>query len=320
MGAIAPVFVHGHTGFPVAAVGTSGCGNIGNTLFGCFEIARQTVVDFKAQAVVENDFLRVRIFFYGFYGCILQIGIFALSHVEPDHIHGIIVQDCVQMRDNQFVYIFLLLFIGTFSSVSAVILRHPAHTAVVHPVESLRVVESDLHIFLAGGIYQSAQKIFLGGTVIRYIPSGMSIEHSQTFVVLGGNDNILHAGFFCHAHPLGGIVVLRRKVIGYLLAIYVARNLCGEHDPFGIAAVAASAGVVVDVFAVGFRSFVMTGESGITAPMDEHTEAGFSPPCHAVVSMGCRFGCFHVRCMARQRLCSGFVLRHDMKPVHRELL
>jgi len=94
-------------------------------------------------------------------------------------------------------------------------------------------------------------------------------------VVLGGDDDVLHAGGFGEGDDIvgaeGGGVEFGGEgfVVGY-------RDGGGVHDPL------ADAG---DLFAVP-----CTGGDGVETPVDEHAEAGLAPPLHAGVALGWGFG------------------------------
>ncbi len=94
-------------------------------------------------------------------------------------------------------------------------------------------------------------------------------------MVLGGDDDVFHAGGFCK-----GDDVVRGEAGGIELAGegLVVGDRDGEvvHDP------------LADVG--GALALPFAGGDGIEAPVDEHAEAGVAPPCHAGVAPGGSFG------------------------------
>ncbi len=140
------------------------------------------------------------------------------------------------------------------------------------PVLGLRVVEAELDALLAALFGELLERIALegsGGDDVEGVDLG--VEHGEAVVVLGGDDDVLHAG------GLGeGDDVVRAEAGGIELRGegLVVGDGDGEvvHDPFAD---------VVGALAVPFA-----GGDGVEAPVDEHAEAGIAPPCHARVALG----------------------------------
>ena len=90
-------------------------------------------------------------------------------------------------------------------------------------------------------------------------------------MVLGGDDDVLHAGGFGE-----GDDVMRAEAGGVELfgEGLVVGDGDGEvvHDP------------LADV--VGALAVPLAGGDGVEAPVDEHAEAGLAPPLHAGVALG----------------------------------
>ena len=105
---------------------------------------------------------------------------------------------------------------------------------------------------------------------------GLGVEHGEAVVVLGGDDDVLHAGGCWRESD----DVVRAEAGGVelgsegLVVGYGDRGVV--HDPL------ADAG---DLFAVPG-----SGGDGVETPVDEHAEAGFAEPLHAGVALSRGFG------------------------------
>ena len=103
----------------------------------------------------------------------------------------------------------------------------------------------------------------------------LGVEHGEAVVVLGGDDDVLHAGGFGEGDDVvgaeGGWIELGSEgfVVGY-------GDGGGVHDPFTDAG---------DLLAVP-----RAGGDGVEAPVDEHAEAGLAPPLHASIALGWSLG------------------------------
>ena len=101
------------------------------------------------------------------------------------------------------------------------------------------------------------------------------VEHGEAVVVLGGDDDVLHACGFCEGDDVVGAEAGGIELGG---EGFVVGDGDGEvvHDP------------LADVG--GALAVPLAGGDGVEAPVDEHAEAGFAPPLHAGVALGGGFG------------------------------
>ncbi len=144
------------------------------------------------------------------------------------------------------------------------------------PVLGLRVVEAELDALLAALFGEFLEWVALegsGGDDVEGVDLG--VEHGEAVVVLGGDDDVLHAGGFGEGDDVVGGEAGGIEVFG---EGFVVGDGDGEvvHDP------------LADV--VGALAVPLAGGDGVEAPVDEHAEAGFAPPCHAGVALGGGFG------------------------------
>ena len=144
------------------------------------------------------------------------------------------------------------------------------------PVLGLGVVEAELEALLAALFGELAEGVALeggGGDDVEGV--GFGVEHGEAVVVLGGDDDVLHAGGFGEGDDVvggeGGGVEAGGE--GFVVGDGDGGVV---HDPL------ADAG---DVLAVPGA-----GGDGVEAPVDEHAEAGLAPPFHAGVALGGGFG------------------------------
>ena len=94
----------------------------------------------------------------------------------------------------------------------------------------------------------------------------LGIEHGETVMVFGRDDDVFHAGVLGGFHPGVGIEIRRVEFLGELL-VFGHGDFAAVHDPFADA----RHRLVV----------IITGGHGIDAPVDEHAELGLAPPRHA---------------------------------------
>ena len=144
------------------------------------------------------------------------------------------------------------------------------------PVLGLRVVEAEFDALLAALFGEFLEGVALeggGGDDVEGVDLG--VEHGEAVVVLGGDDDVLHAGGFGEGDDVvrgeaGGVEVFGEG--------FVVGDGDGEvvHDP------------LADVG--GALAVPLAGGDGVEAPVDEHAEAGFAPPLHAGVALGGSFG------------------------------
>ena len=77
-----------------------------------------------------------------------------------------------------------------------------AGRAAVVPVLRLRIIESKLDaVFFAGG-GQFLQRIAMKRRRLHDVPrTGFRVEHREAVVMLGGDDDVFHAGVFGESSP-----------------------------------------------------------------------------------------------------------------------
>ncbi len=90
------------------------------------------------------------------------------------------------------------------------------------------------------------------------------IEEAEAVVVLGGDDQVPHAGALGEAGP-GTRVEVGRREVGAEAVVLVERDLGRGADPLGVVGAAVP----------------LAGRDGVKAPVDEHAEARLAPPVQA---------------------------------------
>ena len=89
----------------------------------------------------------------------------------------------------------------------------------------------------------------------------LGVEHTETFVMLGGHHHVFLAGLLGEFRPGPRGVRLRLESFGQLL-VFGDRNRFVLHGPF------------------------VTPQSAVKAPVNEHAEARLVPPLHAALAIG----------------------------------
>ena len=89
-------------------------------------------------------------------------------------------------------------------------------------------------------------------------------------MVLGRDDDVLHASVLGHAHPGFGVVLHRVELLCILLILRY-RDLCIVHDPFA------------DIRYL--LALVSPRRHGVDTPVDKQPEPGFTPPGHARITL-----------------------------------
>ncbi len=136
----------------------------------------------------------------------------------------------------------------------------------------MRVVEAKLDALFAALFGELTERVALewrGSDDVEGVDLG--VEHGEAVVVLGGDDDVLHASGFREGDDIvcaeaGGIELGRE--------CFVVGDGDGEvvHDPFAD---------VGGALAVPFAC-----RDGVETPVDEHAEACLAPPLHAGVALG----------------------------------
>ena len=101
----------------------------------------------------------------------------------------------------------------------------------------------------------------------------LGAEHAEAVVVLGGDDDVFHAGVLGQAHPLLGVELHRVELAGELLVLRDGHL-----------------GLLEEPFAVVGLALPLAGGHGIDAPVNEQPEAGLAEPGHALVARRLGFG------------------------------
>ena len=143
----------------------------------------------------------------------------------------------------------------------------------MHPVLRVRVIQTKLDVVFACSFGQGLEKVFAIRRRIYNIPvTDRGIEQSKTIMVLGGDDDVLHASVLGHEYPCFRIVIYRVELLGILL-IFRYRNLSIMHDPF--------ANILY------LLAFMYPSRNGVDAPVDKKSKTSFTPPGHARITLLC---------------------------------
>jgi hypothetical protein len=267
---VAPGVVDGHAGLPVAAGETLR----GDVLLGGLGVAFVG----SAEAVVPDE---VGVFVEDLDDLGGALGGHLLGSVEPndDGVVLVVVEELFDLGDGFLVEVIVegaILRGVPVAGLEVVVSADCCGSAGGCPVLCLRVVEAELHALLAtlfGELAQGVALVGSGGDDVEGVDLG--VEHGEAVVVLGGDDDVLHAGGFGE-----GDDVVRGEAGGVELRGegFVVGDGDGEvvHDP------------LTDVVAA--LSLPLSGGDGVEAPVDEHSEAGVAPPLHAGVALGGSFG------------------------------
>ena len=222
---------------------------IGHKLFGRDDVAGPGQVE----AVVNNDFrLEFADEFDQFFGfpVIATLAVFAgIGEVKPDDVNFAVSGQ--KFRD------LIPHILGITLHGAALVEFFPVRmidigvTAVndkvrVMPVQK-RVVEADLQAFRSESIHHFPEQIFAAGSVGNFVIGVFAVPHAEAFVMLGGEDNVLHPGVFCSLCPFAGIEEIRIEKFKVNGIIFI-QDLFMKTDPF------------------------MPGGHGIQPPVDEHAE------------------------------------------------
>lgn len=270
-GFVSPGVVDGHAGFPIAAGVALG----GDVLLGGFGVAlvgsAETIVPDEVGVFVEElDDLGGALGGHHLGGC-----------VEPDDdgVALVVFEELFDLGDGLFVEVIIEGAVLGFIPVSGLLVVISANGCGASgggPVLRLRVVEAELDALLAALLGEFLDGISVegcGGDDIEGVDLG--VEHGEAIVVLGGDDDVLHAGALGERHDVvrgeaGGIELLCEAL--------VVGDGNGEvvHDPFA------------DVS--GALAVPLSGGDGVEAPVDEHAESGIAPPGHACIALSGRLG------------------------------
>ena len=265
-GLVTPGVVDGHAGLPVSAGEALGgdvlLGGLGVALVGS---AETVVPDEVGVLVEEGDDL----------GGALRSHVLC-RRVEPDddRVVLVVVEELFDLGDGFLVEVVVEAAILGFIPVvvgSVAVSRGVGGAAGVGPVLVLRVVEAELDALLAalfGEFFEGVALEGSGGDDVEGIDLG--VEHGEAVVVLGGDDDVLHAGGLGEGDDVVGAEAGGVELRGEGLVVGDGDG-GAVHDPF------ADAGNLLAVPG--------SGGDGVESPVNEHAEAGITPPGHAGVSL-----------------------------------
>ena len=119
------------------------------------------------------------------------------------------------------------------------------------------IVEADLQAFGAERVHEFPEQVAPAGGVGALVVGELGVPHAEAFVVLGGEDDVFHAGLPGHPGPFLRVEEVGVEMVEVLLVVLVGQAF-----------------LVLDPF--------VPGRHGIESPVDEHAEAGVRPPLHAL--------------------------------------
>ena len=115
------------------------------------------------------------------------------------------------------------------------------------------VVEADLEALGAEGLDQGAEQVAPGGGVGGLVVGEGGVPEAEALVVLGGDDEVLHAGVAGLLGPDARVVEVGVEVVEVLLVVFVADVLLVAHP-------------------------LVAGGERVEAPVDEQAEAVVEEP------------------------------------------
>lgn len=284
-GFVSPGVVDGHAGLPVAAGVALG----GDVLLGGFSVtlvgSTEPIVPDEVGVLVEE--------LDDFSGALGGHGLGGGVEPDDDGVVLVVGQELFDLGDGLLVEVVVKGAILGFIPVAGLLIVIAADgcgSSGGGPVLRLGVVEAELDSLLAALLGELLEGIAMegsGGDDVEGIDLG--VEHGEAVVMLGGNDDVLHAG------SLGeGNDVMRGEAGGVelLCEAFVVGDGDGEivHDP------------LTDVG--GALTVPLACGDGVEAPVDEHAEAGLAPPGHASVALRGGFGVLDCR---DRMICGGGV-------------
>ena len=197
------------------------------------------------------------------------------GHIPPEDRRGVavVVREFLNLRDGDVSHVVRDIVLAFGVPVVA--------SAAVRPIDGLGVIEPKLDAVFFAGFGEGLEEVFfvkgrLDIPIVRCRGPERKAVH-----MLGGDDDVFHAGLFGHKHPVLGVVFRGVELFGEFLVF-------GDRD-FGLAH---------DLLAEAwdFLAVVNTAQPGIDAPVDEHPEAGVAPPSHAGVTLFLGFTREVIRC------------------------
>ena len=115
------------------------------------------------------------------------------------------------------------------------------------------MVEPHVQVPLAVGVDHRPDEVAPGGGVRRLVVGELAVPEGEAFVVLRGDDEVLHARLVGKLGPELRVIQVGVKVLEVLL-VFLVGDLLDVLDPF------------------------MPRGEGISAPVDEHAEAVVGEP------------------------------------------
>src|ERR1700751_2329313 len=113
-------------------------------------------------------------------------------------------------------------------------------------------------MFCAGRFYVLLNQIAAWAQVRRGIGSQFGVKQAKPLVMLGGHHHITHAGLASQPRPSARHVRRRLKLLAQLLVL-LKRDILISHGPS------------------------VAAQNAVEAPMNEHSELGFTPPLDAAL-------------------------------------
>jgi hypothetical protein len=277
--AVAVGVVDGGDGFPVAA----GVADFGGVVGGV-EVVAEVVMAVARGAAIDHD--GGVGFTDGFDDADLFRGGKLGGGVEPEDVGVVFFNEFEELGDGFAVDIFFDAFelfgvevvpVGAAEefAIAARVLVIPvvAGGVGVFPVEGVRVVEAEADAGGVAGVGEFLHGVaFEPGGVVEIVGGDFRRIHGEAVVVLGGDDEVFHAGVFKEVDPGGGVELFGVEGGDDVGEVLLTRNFEDAHDVFRIGA--------------GAFALVDAAEFGVDAPVHEAAETGITPPVEALVAGG----------------------------------
>ena len=265
-----PGVIHRHAGLPVAVaesgvgdvlLGGLGVSRVGFTIAGLdFFHIHLAVWSHPKQAVVVDDAgLEFEQFDELRGACFVHLG----RPVPPEDDGGIAVvgQKFAHLRHGNLVDVFVHRAAG---------LRVGSASTVVDPIPRLGIIETELHAVLFAGFDKGLEEVFLVGRGLDVPITGGRGPEGKAVLMFRGDDDVFYARLLCQTHPGFGVVLGRIELLGKGF-VFLGGHFPVNHDPLA---------KTIDRLAI-----VDASRNGEDAPVDEHPEAGITPPRHAGIAL-----------------------------------